>query len=301
MREFTVSGLKIKVPNGSAFAFETPVDMPKMHFLACCVGKRGAGKMVASINLLQQMPVDRLFYVSPSADSNSGALSKLKSILSKEDMYADVNNPLPILESIVKKIERERDEYEEYHRLRKKWEAAHSKITDTPLFDLYKILDDDYLAFDSGPPKHKWGGRIPCCVVFIDDCVGSQMMLGRGQRELGRLCLIHRHIGAFTDPKQAGAVGISLLFNVQSFKTGLGGLPPAVRSNLTLLILFRTASQKELADIAESCSGEITNEQFLSVCDAAWRSPHDFLLIDLHKKPNHLSMFRRNFDTFLIP
>ena len=86
-------GLQIKVPPGNAFACQTPDTMPKMHFLCACVGKRGSGKMVASINLLEKLQtVDRLFYVSPSADSNSASLAKLGRMLHKEDMYSNVND-----------------------------------------------------------------------------------------------------------------------------------------------------------------------------------------------------------------
>jgi hypothetical protein len=41
-----------------------------------------------------------------------------------------------------------------------------------------------------------------------------------------------------------GAVGCSMLFNVQSFKTNVGGLPKALRNNLTLMILFKTTSAR---------------------------------------------------------
>jgi hypothetical protein len=166
---------------------------------------------------------------------------------------------------------------------------------------MFQIPDDDFLTFDEGPPKHKWNGKVPCIVVYFDDIIGSQLLLGKGQREVGRLCLFHRHIGGFTDPKMPGAVGCSMLFNVQSWKTSVGGLPTDLRNNLTLMILFKTTSTKEMLDIAESVEGEISTEKFLAVCNSAWKADHDFLLIDLHPKKNHPSMFRRNFETFLIP
>ena len=300
MREVkTGSGLQIRVPPGSAFACETPDLMPKMHFLCACVGKRGSGKMVASVNLLEKLQVvDRLFYVSPSADSNSAGLARLSKMLHKEDMYSDVNN-VGILTEIVAKIERERDDYEEYHRKMKRWEAAHRKVhSNTPLFQL---PDEDLLTFNEGKPKHRWNGRVPCLVVYFDDILGSQLMLGKGAREIGRLCMFHRHLGGFTDPKTPGAVGCSMLFNVQSFKTNVGGLPKALRNNLTLMFLFKTTSAKELQDIAESVDGEIGTQTFLDLCAAAWKDSHDFLLIDHHPKPSHPSGFRRNFDTFLVP
>ena len=292
-------GLQIKVPPGNAFACETPPSMPKMHFLCACVGKRGSGKGVASVNLLEKLAVvDRLFYVSPSADSNSSLLQRLTKMLAPEDMYSDVQN-VGILAEIVAKIERERDEYEDYWRKMKRWEAAQRRVrSDTPLFQL---ADVDLLTFSEGKPKHRWDGRVPCCVVWFDDIIGSQLMLGKGAREIGRLCLFHRHIGGFTDPKTPGAVGCSMLFNVQSWKTAVGGLPKALRNNLTLMLLFKTTSAKELADIAESVDGEIETQQFVNLCHAAWRQSHDFLMIDHHHKSHHPSGFRRNFETFLVP
>jgi hypothetical protein len=138
-------------------------------------------------------------------------------------------------------------------------------------------------------------------VIYFDDIIGSQLMMGKGAREIGRLCLFHRHLGGFTDPKTPGAVGCSMLFNVQSWKTSVGGLPKALRNNLTLMLLFKTTSAKELADIAESVDGEIETQTFLSLCHAAWQDPHDFLMIDHHPRDAHPSGFRRNFDTFLVP
>jgi hypothetical protein len=35
----------------------------------------------------QQMPIDRLFYASLSADSNSGGVSKLSKMLAKADTF----------------------------------------------------------------------------------------------------------------------------------------------------------------------------------------------------------------------
>jgi len=299
MREISAgSGLGIEVPPGQAFAIQTPENMPKAHFLCACVGKRGSGKGVASVNLLDKLKtVDRLIYVSPSADSNSKLLARLKRMLHPEDMYSDVNN-IAILGDIVTKVERERDDYEEYYKKLKKWEESQKKVhSSTPLFQLQ---DDDLLTFHEGKPTHRWNGRVPFICVWFDDIIGSQLMLGKGAREVGRLCMFHRHLGGFTDPKRAGAVGCSMLFNVQSWKTSIGGLPKALRNNLTLMLLFKTTSAKELADIAESVDGEISTDDFVALCHTAWKESHDFLMIDHHPKAPH-QHFRRNFDTFLLP
>lgn len=299
MKTVKIAGLDIKVPPGSAFACETPAMMPKMHFLCACIGKRGSGKMVASVNLLQQLQVvDRLFYISPSAHSNSASLAQLSKMLSPEDMYGDVND-VTILSDIVKKIEAERDDLEEYRRRLKLYNQAMKRVSSVQLID--DIPMEMMLAFGEGPPKHRWGGRPPCIVIYFDDILGSQLMIGKGAREIARICLYHRHLGGFTDPKEPGAIGASLLFNAQAWKTSVGGLPKALRNNLTLMLLFKTKSERELAEIAEEVSGEVSEKTFYQVYNQAMQQPFDFLMIDLHKKDNHPSGFRRNFNEFIIP
>jgi len=51
----------------------------------------------------------------------------------------------------------------------------------------------------------------------------------------------------------------------------------------------------------EECSGEIEPEVFMEMYNYALQCKHDFLFIDLHKKDDHASGFRRNFSEFLIP
>ena len=302
MKTVRVAGLDIKVPPGSAFACETPPMMPKMHFLCACIGKRGSGKMVASVNLLEQLRVvDRLFYVSPSANSNSAGLSRLASPqgpLAPEDMYSNVND-VSILSDIVNKIEAERDDLEEYRKKLKLYREAVRKINSQVA--LFHIPEEQMIAYGEGPPKHRWGGRPPCIVIYFDDILGSQLMIGKGAREIARICLYHRHLGGFTDPKEHGAIGASLLFNAQAWKTSVGGLPKALRNNLTLMMLFKTKSSRELQEIAEEVSGEVDEQTFYDVYRQAIQQPHDFLFIDLHRKPSHPSMFRRNFNEFILP
>jgi hypothetical protein len=67
------------------------------------------------------------------------------------------------------------------------------------------------------------------------------------------------------------------------------------------MVLFKTKDEKELDQVSREMSGEISPEQFVDVYKQAIREPHDFMFVDLHKKANQPSMFRRNFDTYLVP
>ena len=70
---------------------------------------------------------------------------------------------------------------------------------------------------------------------------------------------------------------------------------------MTSLIVFSNKNQKQLEEMAEECAGEVEPEVFKMVYEECIRDKHDFMFIDLHRKPCHPSMFRRNFSEFVIP
>jgi hypothetical protein len=107
----------------------------------------------------------------------------------------------------------------------------------------------------------------------------------------------HRHLGDFPT---GGAVGLSVFIALQTYKAN-SGVPKCVRNQATSICLFRSKDKSELKGVAESFSGEIETETFLELYEKATaESPHDFLFVDLHKKKEQASMFRRNFDEYLI-
>ena len=137
MKTVKVPGLDIKIPPGSAFKIETPMNLPKMHLLAAVVAPRGYGKGVITTNLIEQLKVvDRLILVSPSAASNKALNDRLERILAKEDMF-DNPNDISVLDRIVGIVEKERDDYEEYWEKRRKYELLMKNLdSDTPLFQI---------------------------------------------------------------------------------------------------------------------------------------------------------------------
>ena len=299
MREIKVPNLEIAVPPGSAFACQTPTMMPKAHFLCAVVAPRGYGKGLITTAFLEKLQViDRLIVVSPSASSNKALLDRLKQMLDPSDIYTDVND-IGVIDKIIEKIDKERDDYEAYHEKLKRYKRLMNGLkSDAPLF---RLSDDDLLSsFDGGrfkPPEHKWGGKKPCICVWFDDIFGSQLMLGRGARKISEMCIKHRHISQL---KEGGAIGCSLIFNMQAYKSAQGGLPKALRGNLTLLMLGRMKSEVDLNAVADEVAGEVDRETFFRVFKQATNVPHSFLVIDMHPKPEHPSMFRRGLNTFIV-
>ena len=299
MRELKVPGLEIAVPPGSAFACETGPLLPKMHFLCAVVAPRGYGKGVITTGFLEKLKIiDRLIVVSPSAQSNKALMDRLKHMLDPADIYSDVND-ITVIDKIIETVDKERDNYEDYLVKRKRYDRLMKGLrSDKPLFQLN---DDDLLSSFQGnqfkPPEYKWGNHKPCICVWFDDIFGSQLMIGRGARKISELAIKHRHISPL---KEGGALGVSLIFNMQAYISAQGALSPAIRGNLTLLMLGRMKSEKDLNAIADEVAGEVDRETFFRVFKQATDRPHSFLVIDMSPKPSHPSPFRRGLDTFII-
>ena len=103
MKTVKVPHLDVQVPKGSAFAIETDPNLPRMHMLGAVVAPRGYGKGVITTSLLERLPIDRLFVVSPSASSNKALLDRFKKMLDKEDVYSDVND-IKLIDDITSKM-----------------------------------------------------------------------------------------------------------------------------------------------------------------------------------------------------
>ena len=96
-------------------------------------------------------------------------------------------------------------------------------------------------------------------------------------------------------------MGLTLAFTIQSYKAQ-NGLPKCVRNQATSICIFRTRDLSEVKAIQESFGGEVDEDTFYALYrEATEGNLHDFLFIDIGKlKPNQASMFRRNFDEYLI-
>ena len=300
MKEIKVPNLAIKVPDGSPFTYETKPELPKAHQNCLVVAPRGQGKTTFCINLIERMPYDRIFVVSPSIKSNKVLLSRLH--LEDEDIYEDADD-ISNIDKIKEAIEKERDDLEKYEEDKKKYKELMKILSDDSRTGIGGRISDELLMefYKNGnfePPVHKWNGRMPCMAVLFDDCMGSQLFT-KGIRKLNALVIYHRHLGQM---KKGGALGCSLYFLCQSYKAQSGGISKCIRGNTTSLAIGRTKSEKELEDISEECGAEVPKDIFFKIHTQATKdSKFDFLLIDFHKKDHHPSMFRKNLDTFIIP
>ena len=114
------------------------------------------------------------------------------------------------------------------------------------------------------------------------------------------LALKHRHVGAM--PGDEASLGISLFIAVQSYTSTGSGIPRSIRNNINCLALWRSKNIKELNLISEELAGSVSPEKFMKIYDfvMADDNPHTMLFVDLHKKPNHPSGFRKNYTQFIV-
>lgn len=296
MKTEKIKGLDIKASKGDAFPYQTPDDLIKLHTCLIANAKRGGSKTTSIVNLMERLPFDRIFVVSPTYNSNLNLMSRLK--VNFEDVYDDPDD-ISCLDKIHQAIEKERDDLEKYQEDTKRFNELQKLLTNTN--DLFKIPDDLLMDFWSNgnfqKPTHRWGGRKPCMAILFDDCLNSGIFT-KGIKKLNSMVIYMRHLGQL---KEGGALGCSFFFAIQSWKATNGGLSKVIRNQTTHMMLMKTKNMKELEDIADECAGEVDRETFMKVYDTAIREPFDFLFIDLHKKDNHPSMFRRNLNEFIIP
>ena len=291
MKTARVKNLHIIPPKSESGSYQTDTFLPKMHQVCIAVGKRASGKSTAIVNLIERLKYDYCIAVSPTMNSNKELMERLKIEHTFEDIddTAVIDKIKDIVKGEAEDLERYKEELKTYNKIIKDLKDG-KRLDDDILLQYFG--DDNYFQ----KPEHRWGGEKPRIAVIFDDMLGSGIY--SKPRKLNGLSTYSRHVGQL---KEGGAIGVSLFFMIQSFKCQTGGLNKVIRNQCTSMCLFKTKDKQEMKDVAESVSGEINEELFTKVYDTAIIEPYDFLFIDLHKKKEHPSMFRRKLDEFIIP
>jgi DNA transposition AAA+ family ATPase len=265
-----------------------------MHQVCIAVGKRASGKTTAVVNLIEKLKYDYVIAVSPTLKSNKEIMSRLN----VEHIFEDVDD-LSLVDNIKNIVNQEAEDLEvyledikKYNKLMRDIESGKYTGNDDLLLQFFNDEDNQFLK-----PSHKWNGRKPRIAVLIDDAMGS--LLYSKPRKLNALATYSRHLGQLA---KGGSIGVSLFFLIQSFKAQTGGLNKVIRNQATSLILFKTKDKGELEDVAESVAGEIDDETFYKVYEAAIGegNNYEFLFIDFHPKKNQ-TMFRKKFEEYIYP
>jgi hypothetical protein len=295
------SYLNIQVPKGSAFKIQTDKSFVKLHQLLCVVGKRGSGKTVFIVNFLRMMKeqgcLDKLILITPTYESNK---ANFKGLPVDEDNIIDPNDPTAV-QQVRSIVDAERDLLDEYYEKLDKWNELMKQIKSRRPID---EIDEDLLeefGENMEKPKHYLDGRKPVICCFVDDALGTKIYGNKSG--LSNLVILHRHLSV--SKALESALGITMIFATQSYKSNVYGISPTIRNNCTSIAIFKTKSEKELLGIAEEVAGFCTKEEFMDVyeqamteCGCGCKAEHNVLFIDTapHEGNSH---FRKNMNKML--
>jgi hypothetical protein len=294
---------KIQLVCGNAFRIQTAPYLSKLHTVCIAVAKRGSFKTTAISNLLRMYKetgtMDRCIILSPTFHSNVKILEQLE--INPEDIFDDIDD-VTVVDRVKAIIDEERDAFLRWKKQKVNYDTVMKQINmgSYPLNgeyddDLMEFYDASTNTFRMPEPRYKCylQDRPPVISWILDDILGGKIC---NSRALLQLTQKHRHQSPTYD---GSAVGISLFFLVQSFKSQ-NGLNRSIRNQACIALIGRSKDDEERKQIAESFAGEISPDTFLKVhYEATKDSNHDFLYVDLHPKEPHMR-FRKNFDQYLI-
>lgn len=263
---------KINLPK-----IESPIHLFPLHTLGIFAGARNSGKTNACSLLVKDYMDEgcftRLFIISPTFTSNP-VLQELP--VRTEDVYTNSQGVHGSIEDILKKIEKDVEEYKDNTRYK---EAYNRYLNKTLTFEDQMLLDKN----DFEKPKKT---KKPCPVLIIDDMSHTPIYSESRENPFINLLLRHRHIYG---------VGMSIFMLVQSFKSGI---PKVLRQNTQVFFLYRTNDISALESIYEEFGNICSLDQFLELYKSATENDKDFLTIDAFN-PDKKKRFRKNFDTIL--
>jgi hypothetical protein len=117
--------------------------------------------------------------------------------------------------------------------------------------------------------------------LIFDDLVGDAHAFKKSHSALNNLTIKHRHLQC------------NLIFTTQYIKA----IPPTIRRNLDIFIIFKFANVKSVTEqIYPEISGIIKEEEFELLFDYATENKHNALIIDQTSKQN---IFKLNWDVAL--
>ena len=212
-----------------------------------------------TLNLLREGSINKVFLLSPTADSNSTYKNILKE--GRDVLYTDLSPKVySTLGEIQMQIQALADQWAE----ELQYIAALKALSKgEPLTAVQEHLVE---VNNYRPPRD----CRPKPLLLIDDAQGSALFHRTSKNTLNSFVIQHRHI--------AGGVGCSVILIGQ---TWLSGVPRALRTNSTHIALFRCSSQTDRkAMYSDLCSDLCTYEQFEKLLDAYTAKPFGYMFID---------------------
>ena len=269
--------------------------LPKLYFCGMWIGSKGSGKTWSLVSLLKHYErssildkkgrkhIMRTILFCPTGNSDFNKIyTTLESLDQEKDIILEYSDE-KLLE-VLDNIKSEEEEIKEYYKYQKAYNKFknNEKLKDKHLLILDKYdFKDPFINFEMIKPKY-----IQYRVNFLifDDLISHNSAFKKNSK-ICNLTIKCRHHHC------------NLLFTTQYPK----GIPPVIRTNTDLWILFKFASKERILDqIYNEISSIVTIDQFEALYEYATKdSKHDALIIDNHNRVNKDLMFRKGWNIVL--
>ena len=269
--------------------------LPKLYFCGMWIGSKGSGKTWSLVSLLKHYErssildkkgrkhIMRTILFCPTGNSDFNKIyTTLESLDQEKDIILEYSDE-KLLE-VLDNIKSEEEEIKEYYKYQKAYNKFknNEKLKDKHLLILDKYdFKDPFINFEMIKPKY-----IQYRVNFLifDDLISHNSAFKKNSK-ICNLTIKCRHHHC------------NLLFTTQYPK----GIPPVIRTNTDLWVLFKFASKERILDqIYNEISSIVTIDQFEALYEYATKdSKHDALIIDNHNRVNKDLMFRKGWNIVL--
>ena len=269
--------------------------LPKLYFCGMWIGSKGSGKTWSLVSLLKHYErssildkkgrkhIMRTILFCPTGNSDFNKIyTTLESLDQEKDIILEYSDE-KLLE-VLDNIKSEEEEIKEYYKYQKAYNKFknNEKLKDKHLLILDKYdFKDPFINFEMVKPKYT---QYRVNFLIFDDLISHNSAFKKNSK-ICNLTIKCRHHHC------------NLLFTTQYPK----GIPPVIRTNTDLWVLFKFASKERILDqIYNEISSIVTIDQFEALYEYATKdSKHDALIIDNHNRVNKDLMFRRNWNVVL--
>ena len=269
--------------------------LPKLYFCGMWIGSKGSGKTWSLVSLLKHYErssildkkgrkhIMRTILFCPTGNSDFNKIyTTLESLDQEKDIILEYSDE-KLLE-VLDNIKSEEEEIKEYYKYQKAYNKFknNEKLKDKHLLILDKYdFKDPFINFEMIKPKYV---QYRVNFLIFDDLISHNSAFKKNSK-ICNLTIKCRHHHC------------NLLFTTQYPK----GIPPVIRTNTDLWVLFKFASKERILDqIYNEISSIVTIDQFEALYEYATKdSKHDALIIDNHNRVNKDLMFRKGWNIVL--
>jgi hypothetical protein len=266
--------------------------LPTFYYNALWIGSTGTGKSYSFTTLLKlyekygiydhlgnKMGM-RIILISPTIHSSANSVLSLLKI-NEEDQISNYTDDA--LEEKVNEIIQEQETIKEWNKYCEAYKKFH-KFNDVEAMtdDELDVLDK-YNGFETDDKPQRKIEKV--YFLIFDDMISTGAFGNKKKSKLNNLIILCRH------------------YNINIFVTTqhLKAIPPVIRSNVKLFVIFKSNNYKKLLEnVYPEVSGIISQERFIELYHYATQNLHDALVVIISNDMDEKYRIRKNFETTLL-